>query len=136
MWTYVQINGRVYDPDGRVIGFGYSGRSGGKNNPHMQSVHDVGPIPTGIYTIGSPHDTVTHGPFVLPLTPDPSNQMFDRSGFLIHGDSIIAPGTASTGCIILPRLVRNEISESLDKKLKIITGPYETEVEVEVDQDA
>jgi hypothetical protein len=125
MWTYEQATGKFYTPDGFLTAFGYSGRADGKNNPEMQSVPNVGPIPEGIYSIGRPEDTLTHGPFVLPLTPDPSNQMFSRGGFLIHGDSIVAPGSASEGCIILPRLVRNEIAASLDRTLKVISGPFQ-----------
>jgi hypothetical protein len=35
--------------------------------------------------------------------------MCGRDNFLIHGDSIAAPGTASHGCIILNRLARERI---------------------------
>jgi len=35
--------------------------------------------------------------------------MFGRRGFLIHGDSKLHPGTASKGCIILPRWARELI---------------------------
>ena len=39
----------------------------------------------------------------MPLIPSPTNEMFGRSEFLIHGDSLEHPGAASEGCIILPR---------------------------------
>jgi len=64
-------------------------------------------------------DTVTHGPYVLPLTPSLNNQMFGRSGFLIHGDSVVNPGTASEGCIILPRAVRQQIWGAGDHVLQV-----------------
>lgn len=121
-WIYEQASGRLIDPDGQVIGFGYSGRGSGKNNPLSQAIHDLGPIPEGVYLIGGPHDTVTHGPFVLTLTPDSKNQMHGRTAFLIHGDSVISPGTASNGCIIQARTVREDIARSLDKQLKVISG--------------
>ena len=110
---------------------GYSGyddpESGkqGKNNPELENVEDVGPIPVGKYFIGSPHDTLTHGPFVLPLTPDPANEMFGRSAFLIHGDSVVDPGTASRGCIIMGRAVRKQVAVSGDKLLQVISGVVE-----------
>ena len=126
-WNYEQVTGYMRSPDGLVVGMGYSGASLGKNNPAAQSMENRGPIPVGAYTIGDPHDTVTHGPFVLPLAPDSGNEMFGRSGFLIHGDSVVAPGTASEGCIIMPKLVREEIARSLDRKLEVISGPYQVD---------
>jgi hypothetical protein len=130
MWTYVQKSGELLH-DGEHEGTGYSGyndpHSGqdGKNNPDLQNIHDVGPIPVGRYVIGTPHDTLTHGPFVLPLTPDADNEMFDRSCFLIHGDSVVEPGTASRGCIIMSRAIRNEVAASGDHLLTVISGNIE-----------
>jgi hypothetical protein len=126
MFTYEQATGRLLGPTGEVLGIGYSGKDWGKNVPATQSVHNVGPIPEGLYFIRQPVlFTVTHGPFVLPLLPDPANQMFGRFGFLIHGDSVISPGTASEGCIILARDVREKIWDSNDRDLKVIAGLLE-----------
>ncbi|HLW75686.1 MAG TPA: tlde1 domain-containing protein, partial [Bryobacteraceae bacterium] len=99
MWTYRQSTGEM-SRDGIAAGIGYSGFEAGKNNPAMQEVEETGPIPQGRYTIGEPEDLEggPHGPFILRLTPDSGNQMFGRSGFLIHGDSIAQPGMASRGC--------------------------------------
>ena len=110
----------MYAENGILLGTGYSGAGDGKNNPATQSMKNVGPIPVGLYRIGSPVDTVTHGPHVLPLTPNPQNSMFGRDGFLIHGDSVVAPGTASEGCIILSRAVRDAISASRDRDLQVV----------------
>ena len=98
---------------------GYSGHGECKNEPAQQHVHNEGPIPRGRYQIGTPVNTDTHGPFVLPLAPDMNNTMHGRSGFLIHGDSKANPGTASQGCIILARSVRERIAESLDNELEV-----------------
>lgn len=117
MWVYSQRTGNLFW--GKKAGQGYSGNGKGKNNPDLQDEPNVGPIPQGLYTIGSPHDTGDHGPFVLALTPDPKNEMYGRSGFLIHGDSIAAPGTASHGCIILARWLRDWIARSGDNKLRV-----------------
>ena len=119
MWTYQQSTGRLIRDDA-VIATGYSGLDAGKNNPEMQEVHDVGPLPQGLYAIGRPVDTAAHGPFVLPLTPDPGNTMFGRTGFLIHGDSLQHPGRASNGCIILPRPIRERIAASDDGELTVV----------------
>jgi hypothetical protein len=105
--------------DGTWIGVGYSGQPTCKNDPEKCSVVNEGPIPPGRYIIGSPRDTDTHGPFVLPLTPSADNEMFGRSGFLIHGDSLKHPGTASHGCIILSRAVRETINRNDDRELVV-----------------
>lgn len=119
MWTYCQASGALTH-DGAMAGVGYSGAPPlGKNNPSMQDTRDVGPIPQGLYTVGDPFDTEAHGPHVMRLTPDSTNQMFGRSGFLIHGDSIARPGFASEGCIIMARDVRNAVSSSTDKRLTV-----------------
>src|SRR5579883_1483500 len=102
-WTYSQKSG-LLSQDDREVAHGYSGASDGKNNPEMQDVHNVGPIPQGDWTItGPPVDTKTHGPYVLKLTPAIETETFGRSGFLMHGDSKEHPGTASQGCIIMSR---------------------------------
>lgn len=112
------------DPTGMVLGFAYSGKGKHKNDPESQNLPNLGPIPEGYYQIGEPHDTVTHGPFVLPLTPDPQNVMFERSHFLIHGDSVQAPGTASEGCIVAPRWIRRDIAKSPVKILCVVAGEF------------
>ena len=132
MWTYIQKTGELLH-NGEHVAVGYSGYDDpetgqdGKNNPELENVPDVGPIPVGQYSIGYPVDTVTHGPFVLPLTPDATNQMFGRTGFLIHGDSVVEPGTASRGCIIMARQVRNDVANSGDHSLQVISGVAEEE---------
>lgn len=118
-WRWVQSVGQM-SHNGQSVAFGYAGAGDGKNNPAMQDVHNVGPIPRGIYTIGEPCDTKTHGPYVLHLTPDAANDMCGRAGFLIHGDSVVHPGTASEGCIILPRSIREKIWLSGDTTLEVV----------------
>jgi hypothetical protein len=110
----------MYTGDGVKLAQGYSGSPDAKNDPAKQTIHQHGPIPMGIYTISAPEFTETHGPYVLPLTPDPANEMFGRAGFLIHGDSIKDPGTASEGCIILPRFARERIWESGERGLVVV----------------
>jgi len=127
VWTYVQRTGELLH-DGAHVAQGYSGfddpqtGQNGKNNPALQAIDEVGPIPVGEFAIGLPHDTLTHGPFVLPLKPDSGNEMFGRSAFLIHGDSVVEPGTASRGCIVMSRKVRLQIVASGDRNLRVISG--------------
>lgn len=121
MFTYKISTGELTASNG-VVSKGYSGAAGiGKNNPAEESVPDVGPIPEGEYTIqGPPFDTPTHGPFVLRLVPKPSNTMYGRSGFLMHGDSLLKPGTASEGCIIMSFTIRQAVWASGDTDLLVI----------------
>lgn len=120
MWIYLQDTGELIR-NGQVAGTGYSGFGAGKNNPALSNVPDIGPIPCGLYGIGGPpYRTTEHGPDVLTLTPRAENQMFGRSGFLIHGDSISSPGQASTGCIVIKRLTRLAVWDSQDLTLCVL----------------
>jgi len=119
-WTYAQKTGELHQ-DGQHVATGYSGAGEGKNNPEMQSVRNVGPIPEGDWTIaGPPVNTPEHGPYVLRLTPKDETETFGRSGFLMHGDSKSAPGTASHGCVIMPRTVREQVWDSGDRDLQVV----------------
>jgi hypothetical protein len=125
MWTYEQASGEIFNAAGELVATGYSGFGPGKNAPAWQDHHDVGPIPCGTYTIGAPMCVKVAGPhglFVLPLTPDPSNRMWGRAGFLIHGDSISHAGSASHGCIIQSIAVRRVIAASGDNRLTVEEG--------------
>jgi len=122
MWTYIQSDGRLLDRRGEVVAQGYAGLGVGKNNPEMQTVHNVGPLPCGIYGIEAPVDTTLHGPYVLWFIPDPENEMFGRSKFGIHGDSLVHPGSASDGCIIMPPNVRHQIWDSGDHLIRVISS--------------
>jgi Protein of unknown function (DUF2778) len=120
MWTYAQKTGDLLQ-DGNAVATGYSGFDNGKNNPDMQAVHDVGPIPQGDWIIvGPPVNTAAHGPYVLTLTPAQGTNTFGRSGFLMHGDAVNAPGTASKGCIIMSRTAREQVWNSGDTDLEVV----------------
>jgi len=120
MWIYEQITGRLISPTGGLMATGYSGAGKGKNNPTEENVQNVGPIPVGLYDIEPPEDSPIHGPYALRLLPDAGNAMFGRSEFLIHGDSMERPGSASEGCIIMPRFARERIWDSGDHRLQVV----------------
>jgi hypothetical protein len=128
-WTYQQNSGWLLDPNGMKVARGYSGAGVGKNNPAMQNVVDVGPLPCGTYTKGEMQDSPEHGPDAIPLTPSPTNEMFGRSGFWMHGDSIDDPGHASEGCCIQPRFARDRFNESDDPILEVVSGVFATDSE-------
>lgn len=125
MWTWDQSAGELRR-DGKLVSRGYSGKGRGKNNPSMEGVRGVGPIPRGRYTIKAPYDSRNVGPYTLPVDAidakpgDDRHEPTGRSAFRIHGDSIRAPGTASKGCIILPRAVRQAIWRSGDRLLEVV----------------
>lgn len=117
-WRY-QIEGGQISHDGLRLGTGYSGHGAGKNNPALVGAHDVGPIPPGFYQIGDAYSDPAKGSFVMRLTPMDGTNVFGRSGFLIHGDSIEHPGEASHGCIVLNAGCRRSIATSSDKILEV-----------------
>ncbi len=117
-WIYSQSTGYLTH-NGVHIATGYSGNGEGKNNPAMQNVPNEGPCPQGSYQIGAPKDDPNVGPFAMPLTPEPGTDTFGRFAFMIHGDSIVHPGTASEGCIIMLRDARNQIWQSGDHELVV-----------------
>lgn len=120
MWRYVQATGELFDSAGHCEGVGYSGFGAAKNDPAMERMPNMGPIPKGVYIIGEPFDSPDHGPFVLRLTPTISTNTFGRSGFLMHGDSIDNPGKASHGCIIQARSTREKVHQSGDSTLEVV----------------
>jgi Protein of unknown function (DUF2778) len=129
MWTYAQSTGALLQ-NGTQVATGYSGHDDGKNNPSMQAIRDVGPIPQGDWTIvGPPVNTPDHGPYVLRLEPANGTNTFGRSGFLMHGDSIEAPGCASLGCVIMPRNIREQVWASGDTDLEVVPAPPLEDVE-------
>lgn len=121
-WKYEQATGKLFDKDNTDIATGYAGRALGKNNPAMQDVKGIGPLPCGMYTIYAPHDSTTVGKYAMRLLPDPQNEMFGRSSFYMHGDAIHDPGNASHGCIVMDRTVRELVWDSGDHRLQVVSG--------------
>lgn len=129
MWIWDQSAGKLYRDrteasTGRekryFVAKGYSGRDYGKNNPNAAHIRGLGPIPMGVWQIGAPYNSKNVGPYALVLEPIDVVNLHGRSAFRIHGDSIKNPGTASRGCIILPRNIRELIWTSKDHKLTVI----------------
>lgn len=118
MWTWAQSAGLLTRAGKSWRG--YSGAGRGKNNPAMQIAAGVGPIPQGRWAITGRYDSPNTGPCTLILAPEAGTEAFGRGDFRIHGDSIAHPGSASHGCIILPRSVRDAIWASGDRTLEVI----------------
>ena len=120
-WTYKAKTGSLFH-DGDFVTVGYSGRGEGLNNPDMEGVHNVGPIPRGEWSIGPAFHHPAKGPVVMRLTPKEGTETFGRDAFLIHGDSVAHPGEhlASEGCIIIDRPTRRGIANSDDDALEVV----------------
>ena len=129
--TYAQGLGVLSCKDG-FLATGYAGADAGKNNPAMQDVKNVGPLPRGRYTISGPECVGTtfpcpdchgatahrHGPYVLRLHPVDGNEMFGRAGFLVHGDN--GHGTASEGCICIGRTFRQQVTSEGYTEIEVV----------------
>jgi hypothetical protein len=125
MWIYKNGTGELLDPSGNHAETGYSGgdkglHKEGVNNPAYQYTPDIGPLPVGWYTFGTPVEGTHLGPLAIPLQPDADNTMGGREGFFVHGDHIGAPRTASDGCMIFSHSTRTLIAQSNDKRLQVV----------------
>ena len=107
-WQYRQSTGELFYGKDLIYRQGYSGKGTHKNDPDKEASVGMGPIPRGEYQISSPITSAQTGAYVLPLTPVGHNA-HGRTAFQIHGDSTSDPGKASSGCIILPRKIREKI---------------------------
>ena len=124
-WTFEQSTGKLYAPDGELMATGYAGGNCGENpeginNPSLQNIRSVGPLPQGLYTHVEAVEGSKLGPFAIPLIPEPDNEMFGRGGFYMHGDNFKGNRSASEGCIIMPRAIRLSFYNSDDGQIKVV----------------
>ena len=120
MWTYEQATGKLFK-DGDYIVTGYAGHEEGLNNPDMEGIRNVGPIPCGDWNIGPAFTHDKAGQVTMRLTPI-GHDAKGRDGFLIHGDNTKGNRSASNGCPIIQRAARNKINDSEDKLLRVVRG--------------
>lgn len=125
MWTWHQKRAELFNAAGELVATGYSGHGDGVNNPALEGVRNVGPLPRGRWMIGPPRDVPiggAHGPYVLPLTAKAGTETYGRDGFLIHGDAVEHAGAqaASEGCLILARPIRERLWSSGDHELEVV----------------
>lgn len=118
-YTYERATGKWTQLD-KLLGYGYSGNGEGLNNPEMSNVKSIGPLPKGWYTIGIAYHNKTKGELTMNLTPDKDNEMYGRAYFELHGDNKLMNRTASDGCIVLARMLRDLISRSKIVRLQVI----------------
>lgn len=133
--AYEQSTGALYLEDRNnsraLLAVGYSGAPGYVNNPRQEGEVAKGPIPVGMWLVGTAVDHPRLGPVSIPLRPyhvrfdektgeatvvTDSNRL-GRSGFYIHGDNAKLNQSASSGCIIMPRGIRDAIVALKVKRL-------------------
>lgn len=119
MIDYGQKSGKL-GLDGQYLGMAYSGHNGGINNPAMEADAGVGPIPRGRWKIVAWLNThPILGPCVAQLEPD-GHDAHGRSGFFIHGDNARLNHSASHGCIVANRFIRNRLRDSGETELTVV----------------
>ena len=118
---YHQSTGQLFDDAGKFLGVGHAGNGAGLNNPAMQYVHDVGPLPVGRYKVGAFIDRQGLG-YSARLTPQPVSTagieyawLRGRGGFLMHLPEL------SEGCIAMERPILLAVSQSGDTDLTVVS---------------
>jgi hypothetical protein len=119
-WRYEQSTGALINAAGEVIGEGYSGAPTARNDPAQQAIMGIGPIPRGLWYMAAMMLESEHGPYAIVLLPRAGTITFGRTGFLMHGDNIHLPGTASHGCIIQDHPARVAAWTSSDHDLEVV----------------
>ena len=107
-----------------VVGLGYAGATAGLNNPEMEHVRNVGPIPQGTYFLRETRHPRFRAPaFECVPTHSTAEKLkrYGRSGFWVHGDNPGVNFSASSGCIVLNRTARLELGKWLKRGHTILT---------------
>jgi RHS repeat-associated protein len=104
----------------------YSGHGSGKNDPFYEGVVNTGPIPQGIWEIGTMLSRSPGGKLKnpLPLAPRPGNDIFqtrrDPNSFFLHGPKQPGSQDSSNGCPIVDYPDRRAIDSCGGSKTLIV----------------
>ena len=102
---------------------GYSGHGVYVNDAASEHLPGRGPIPRGLWYVGTPIRHERLGPVAIRLVPDHGWDVpGGRSGFYIHGDNREANQTASSGCIVLDKGARDFIGRFSGRQLWVYTS--------------
>ena len=118
-WIYHQKSGELWR-NGKKIGTGYSGHGEGLNNPDMQHVRAVGPIPRGTWRMEGVYNSAKVGPFAIMLVPADGTDALGRYAFRVHGDNSRGNKSASNGCLIFPRNIRDMMWQFKDHIINVV----------------
>lgn len=117
-WKYKQSTGDLWHNNVH-IGRGYSGHEGGVNNPAEEADHGIGPIPAGAWKIGTAYTNPHTGAVTMNLDPVAPFTAHGRTLFRMHGDNTAGDESASRGCIIMARAIREAVASSGDHDLLV-----------------
>jgi len=119
--TFQQSTGLVTDSAGEVVAHAWAGNGEGLNNPAMQAVRCVGPLPQGTYRVGTWEEQHPGlGPMVVHLQQI-AGETFGRDGFYIHGPSSTHYMQESKGCVVVPHEQRQKIHD-LDPDFLVVVA--------------
>lgn len=104
-----------------VLAVGYSGAGEHTNQPQSQHLVGKGPIPRGVWFISEVQTRSDTGPVSVKLLPEDGRKVpGGRSGFFIHGDNKYQNQSASRGCPIFPRYIREFLGNYRGRQLVVI----------------
>lgn len=87
----------------------YAGYGDDRNNPKSQNLKNRGPIPQGWWDIGRGYPHPELGNPTFNLDPQAGTDSFTRDAFRIHADNARGDRSASKGCIVCNRSVREQV---------------------------
>ena len=123
MFTYNHWHPRMWHDGKPIMGAPlYSGHAEGLNNPALENVHDIGPIPAGKWRIARWDDHHGDKGPVVAVLEAVGHDAYGRSGFLIHGDNSQGNFSASHGCIITGLAIRTTMRDTGDTDLLVTNG--------------
>lgn len=120
MWIYKQATGELFDPEGELVGVGYSGAPGHVNDTAAEEIPAVGPCPRGLYRFSRSFEDGHLGKIVMALSPVAPFNAFHRFLLRIHGDNAKGNRSASEGCIVLGKALRMMMDASTDRLLQVV----------------
>lgn len=119
MWTYHQRSGELWR-HGKLVARGYSGNGKGLNNPEAESIRGVGPLPKGLWRMEGIYTSKQVGPYAIILVPEDGTETYGRYAFRVHGDNSKGNKSASNGCLIFPRPIREQMWQFEDHKINVV----------------
>ena len=119
-WRYQQSTGILASADDSLRAVGYAGHPPYVNDPDAQHLHEQGPLPRGLYTIGPAFHHPRLGALAMPLLADPGVETYGRGSFYLHGDNGRGDQSASEGCIVQDHETRAAVAVSEDRRLEVI----------------
>lgn len=120
MIQYQQSTGNLWIKGVLQSAKGYAGHGTGLNNPAMENVKGVGPLPRGLWRLGPWSDHPHLGKIVSHLLPISVPNLYGRDEFFIHGDNALMNHTGSDGCIVLDKATRLALRASGETQLRVV----------------